>query len=50
MVATIIVGSLFAAIIIWAIVRSRKDMKSSKCAGCGVSNCQSRKYTKNKGA
>lgn len=43
MIPTIIVGILFAAILVWAFVRSRKDMKSSKCAGCGVKNCSSRK-------
>jgi len=43
MFSTIIVGIVFAAILAWALFRSRKDMKSSKCAGCGVGNCPSRK-------
>lgn len=40
---TIIVAVVFAAILAWAALRTKKDLKSSKCAGCGVSNCSTRK-------
>lgn len=43
MLATIAVGIVFASILAWAILRTKKDLKSSKCAGCGVDNCSSRK-------
>jgi len=43
MLATIAVGVIFAGIIAWATIKAKKDLKSSKCAGCGVDNCASRK-------
>ncbi len=43
MLPTIIVGAIFAAIITWAALRSKKDLKTNKCAGCGVQGCSDRK-------
>ena len=43
MIPTIIVGSIFAIIMLWALVHTKRDLKSSKCAGCSVNNCSSRK-------
>ena len=34
MLPNIIVGLVFAGIIIVAFIKTRKDMKNNKCAGC----------------
>ncbi|VDN46416.1 FeoB-associated Cys-rich membrane protein (fragment) [Petrocella atlantisensis] len=43
MIPTIIVGSIFGVIMLWALIHTKRDLKASKCAGCSVNNCSSRK-------
>lgn len=40
MFANIIVGTVFAAIVLLAFNKARKDVKNNKCAGC--SGCSSK--------
>ncbi len=34
MIPTVIVGAIFFGIIIWALKRTRNDMKNNTCGGC----------------
>ncbi len=39
MMPTIIIGLIFASIVIFAFTKAKKDVKANKCAGCsGCSN------------
>lgn len=43
MLSTVIVGLIFAALLTWSVIKTRKNLKSGKCAGCSVEHCASRK-------
>lgn len=34
-ISTVVIGTLFVAYLVWAAVKSGKNMKNNKCTGCG---------------